>query len=229
MAIKGIEKFSLLDYDDKVSCVIFLSMCNMRCPFCHNAPLVLDPNFGDDIPFDDVLSYLEKRKGLVDAVVITGGEPTLTKDLYEMISKIKELGYLVKLDTNGTNPAVLKKLVEDKLVDYVAMDIKNSLDKYPLTCGVNLNLDNIKESINYLMDSGVDYEFRTTVIKGHHTLEDMKKIGELLKGAKKYRIQKFNDRETCIQRGLSEISKEEALQFVDVLKNDIDDVALRGY
>ena len=229
MAIKGIEKFSLLDYDDKVSCVIFLSNCNMRCPFCHNAPLVLDPNFGENIPFEDVLSYLEKRKGLVDAVVVTGGEPTLTSDLYDMVKKIKDLGYLVKLDTNGTNPAILKKLVEDKLVDYVAMDIKNSLAKYPLTCGVNLNLDKIKESIAYLIQGNVDYEFRTTVINGYHTLEDMKEIAQLLKGAKKYRIQKFNDRETCIKQGLSEIPKEEAEEFIKALKNDIDDVALRGY
>jgi len=229
MPIKGIEKFSLLDYDDKISCVLFFSNCNMRCPFCHNAPLVLDPTFGEDLVYDDIYKYLEKRKGLVDAVVITGGEPTLTPNIIDIIRDVKGLGYLVKLDTNGTNPQVINALLEEGLLDYIAMDIKNSYDKYMVTAGVNVNLDHIKESISIIMNSGIDYEFRTTIINEYHTLHDIEKIGDMIKGAKKVRLQKFIDRGSCIKGGLHEVNEKMAKEMVDELKKYVENAELRGY
>lgn len=229
MKIKGYEKLSLVDYDLKIATTIFFGGCNFRCPFCHNSSLVLNPNVGDDIPFEEILDHLQKRKGMIDAVVFTGGEPTLVLNLKHLIRQVKQLGYLIKLDTNGTNPDVLSDLIEEGLIDYVAMDIKNSLDKYNLTCGVNVNLDNIQKSINLLINSNINYEFRTTVIKEYHTLEDMNKISILLKGAKKMRIQKFIASENCINPHLNEIDIEEANSFVNILKKTISDVSLRGY
>ena len=228
MEFVGIDKFSLLDYEDKVSCVLFCKPCNFRCPFCHNGTTVLEAN--TFIPFEEVLDYLESRKGLIDAVVVSGGEPTLMPDLKEKITKLKELGFLVKLDTNGTNPKVVKDLFESKLIDYVAMDIKNSFEKYPLTAGViNIDLNKAKETIDYLMNSGIDYEFRTTLIEEFHTEADIEKIGELIKGANKMFLQKFVERDSCIQKGLHEVSKENAIKFQKMLQKSIKNVNLRGY
>ena len=228
MEFVGIDKFSLLDYEDKIACVLFCKPCNFRCPFCHNGTTVLEAE--TFIPFEDILNYLQSRKGLLDAVVVSGGEPTLMPDLKEKIKALKELGFLIKLDTNGTNPEVIKDLYENNLIDYVAMDIKNSFDKYPLTAGVkNINLDKVNESIHYLMTSGIDYEFRTTLIDEFHDEGDMLDIGETLKGAKRLYLQKFVERESCIQLGLHEVSKERAEKFVDILKSKIQNVSLRGY
>ena len=228
MEFVGIDKFSLLDYEDKVSCILFCKPCNFRCPFCHNGTTVLEAD--TYIPFEDILEYLQSRKGLIDAVVVSGGEPTLMPDLKEKIIKLKELGFLIKLDTNGTNPEIVKDLYESHLIDYVAMDIKNSFDKYPLTAGVkSVAIDKIKQTISYLMNSGIDYEFRTTLIDEFHTHEDMKQIGEVLKGAKKLYLQKFVERDSCIQKGLHEVSEEKAKEFLDILKPFIGKVSLRGY
>ena len=229
MAINGFEKLSLLDFDDKISAVIFFGGCNLRCPFCQNFDLVMMPDTCDVIPFDEVYSYLEKRKGVLDAVVITGGEPTLEKDLKDIMKKIKSLGYLIKLDSNGTNPEKLKELVNEHLVDYIAMDIKNSFTSYEKTSGVPLKLEKIKSSIEFIMSCGIDYEFRTTIIKEYHTVEDMKEIGEMIKGAKKYRLQKFVDHGTCLIDDLHEVTLDEAEVFKTILKNYIDNVELRGY
>lgn len=230
MEFIGLEKLSLVDYDDKVSTTLFSGGCNFACPFCHNSLLVNDFKNCETYPFDEILAYLRKRKGVIDAVVISGGEPTLMPDLIEKIKQIKELGFLVKLDTNGTNPAIIKFLVDNKLIDYVAMDIKNSEEKYPLTVGkINIDIEKIKESINYLKQNHVDFEFRTTLIKEFHDFNDMKEILKLIKGAKKYRLQKFIDRDTCIKKGLHPISLDEANKYLDVFKNDILDVKLRGY
>lgn len=228
MEFVGIDKFSLLDYEDKVSCVLFCKPCNFRCPFCHNGTTVLEAD--TFIPFEDILDYLKSRKGLIDAVVVSGGEPTLMPDLKEKIIKLKELGFLVKLDTNGTNPDIVKDLYESKLIDYVAMDIKNSFDKYPLTAGVNnIKLNKVKETIDYLMNSGIDYEFRTTLIDEFHTETDIEKMGELIKGANKMFLQKFVERDSCIQKGLHEVSKENALKFQKILQKSVKNVNLRGY
>ena len=228
MEFVGIDKFSLLDFEDKISCVLFCKPCNFRCPFCHNGTTVLEAE--TVIPFEDILEYLESRKGLIDAVVVSGGEPTLMPDLKEKIIKLRELGFLIKLDTNGTNPETIKDLYESGLIDYVAMDIKNSFKKYPLTVGVkNAYLDKVSQSIQYLMSSGIDYEFRTTLIDEFHDTQDIRDMAETLKGAKRLYLQKFVDRESCIQRGLHEVSKEKAESFIEILKPYIEKVSLRGY
>lgn len=228
MEFVGIDKFSLLDYEDKVSCVLFCKPCNFRCPFCHNGTTVLEAD--TTIPFEEILEYLKSRKGLIDAVVVSGGEPTLMPDLKEKIIQLKELGFLVKLDTNGTNPEIVKDLYESHLIDYVAMDIKNYFDKYPLTTGIKVvDTSKIEQSIKYLMTSGIDYEFRTTLVDEFHDIEDIKKMSQVLKGAKRLYLQKFVERESCIQKGLHEVNKEKAEQFIGILKETIDNVSLRGY
>lgn len=228
MVICGIEKFSMVDYDGYIACTLFTSGCNFRCPFCHNSSLVMGG--ATRIDESEVFDYLKKRKGLVDAVCITGGEPTLHKDLPAFITQLKALGYKIKLDTNGTNPAMLKELIDAKLIDYVAMDIKNSFDKYMLTAGVKeVDLSAIKESIDILMSSSIGYEFRTTLIREYHDIDDIKAIANLLKGANKYFLQKYKDSDECISHGFSEIDKEEVDIYVDYLNKSIKTVGVRGY
>ena len=228
MEFVGLDKMSLLDYEDYVSAVIFAPTCNFRCPFCHNGDSVLNSTV--EIPFKEILSYLESRKGLLDAVVVTGGEPTLMPDLENKIREIKKLGFEVKLDTNGTNPEILEKLINEKLIDYVAMDIKNSPAKYALTAGCKkVDLDKIKKSINILEKSGICYEFRTTLVKEFHDFNDITEIGKLLQGAKKLYLQKFVDREGVIQKGLHHIDEEKAYLFKKELEKYIPEVYLRGY
>ena len=228
MALVGLDKMSLLDYEDKISCVLFYKACNFRCPFCHNGLTVLEAE--DEFLFEAVLEYLKSRIGLLDAVVFTGGEPTLEPNLKEHIKKVKELGFLIKLDTNGTNPIILKDLIDSHLLDYIAMDIKNSEEKYPLTTGVkHVDMDAIKESIHIIMNSGVPYEFRTTLVDEFHELEDMDGLGKLIKGAPILYLQKFVERDGCIQKGLHEVKEETANKYKDMLLNYVKDVELRGY
>ena len=228
MSLVGLDKMSLLDYEDKISCVLFYKACNFRCPFCHNGLTVLEAE--DEILFDAALDYLKTRKGLIDAVVFTGGEPTLEPHLKEHIQRVKELGFLIKLDTNGTSPNILKDLIDSNLLDYVAMDIKNSETKYPLTVGVkSIDMDRIKQSIEILMSSGVPYEFRTTLVHEFHSLEDMDGLGQLIKGSPILYLQKFVERDGCIQKGLHEVSEEEVNDFKKVLLKYVKDVELRGY
>lgn len=229
MDFTGIEKLTLVDYDKHIACILFTNGCNFRCPFCHNSDLVFSKNIVP-IPFEEILAYLKKRKGVLDGVVISGGEPTLMPDLKEKIIQIKALGYEIKLDTNGTNPKIMKDLLENKLIDYVAMDIKNCFDKYPLTTGINsLLIDNIKESISYLISHNYPYEFRTTLVKEFHDQEDIKKMALEIKGASKLYLQQFKDSGTCIEQGLHPIDKKEAEEFEKILKDHIEYVALRGY
>ncbi len=228
MSLVGLDKMSLLDYEDKISCVLFYKACNFRCPFCHNGLTVLEAE--DEILFDAALDYLKSRKGLLDAVVFTGGEPTLEPNLKNHIKRVKELGFLIKLDTNGTNPEVVKELLDENLLDYIAMDIKNSEEKYSLTTGVkNVNIDKIKESISLIMNSGVPYEFRTTLVDEFHKVEDMDGLGQLIKDAPILYLQKFVEREGCIQKGLHEVSEEQANEFKKVLLKYVKQVELRGY
>ena len=228
MDFVGIDKFSLLDYDENVSVVIFAPTCNYRCPFCHNGDSVLGSNFS--IPFEDILSFLKSRVGLIDAVVVSGGEPTLMDDLEEKIEKIKELGFKIKLDTNGTNPDVLSKLLRKNLINYIAMDIKNSENRYAETVGVtNPLMDKIKQSISLIMNSGVDYEFRTTLVAEYHTKESIEEMGRLIKGAKKLFLQKFVDREGVIKKGLHPVEEVWASSYKDILSNYVSKVELRGY
>lgn len=228
MDFVGIDKFSLLDYQDKISVVLFAKPCNFRCPYCHNGKTILEAT--TFIPFDLILDYLKSRKGLIDAVVVTGGEPTMMPDLKEKITQIKELGYLVKLDTNGTNPEVVIDLYKSHLVDYVAMDIKNSYKKYNMTCGVKfVDIAKVSRTIDFLINSGIDYEFRTTIIDEYHDIQDIREIAEMVKGAKALYLQKFVDRESCFVRGLHTVPKEKAEKFKEILEQSIELVELRGY
>ena len=229
MAIVGIDKLSLLDYEDKVSVVLFSKACNFRCPFCHNGDSVL--NAQEEIDFNDILDFLKTRKGLVDAVVFSGGEPTMEEDLEVKIKAVKELGFLIKLDTNGTNPELLEKLLDDRVVDYVAMDIKNSPSLYAETCGINfVNIEKIKKSISVIMAKAPDYEFRTTLVKEFHEKMNYDAFFELIKGAKQLFLQKFVDREGCIIKGLHEVDELEATKLRDyLLSKGLKCVSLRGY
>ena len=227
MEFVGIDKFSLLDFDEKVSVVLFSPACNFRCPFCHNGDSVLNSN--TPIPFDEIYEFLKSRQGLIDAVVFTGGEPTMMPELKERIKTVRELGFLIKLDTNGTNPTLLKELLDEGLLDYVAMDIKNSEKRYAETTDcAHLNFDNIKKSIGILVDFGKNYEFRTTIVKEFHDELSIKEMGELIRGARCLYLQKFVDREGVIRKGLHEVSLEEANHFKDILSLFVP-TELRGY
>ncbi len=229
MQIKGMNKTTLLDYPRHLAATLFLGGCNMRCPFCHNASLVNGTAAAPTITEQEVLSYLSKRKGILEGVCITGGEPTLYPELTEFILKIKELGLKVKLDTNGTNPKLLKALVTGKLVDYVAMDIKNSREKYALTAGLNhLDLTPIMESANFLITSAPDYEFRTTIVEEYHTADDLLSIGHWLTGAKAYFLQSFQDSGDILSPGLHSPSRETLFEYMQLLTPLIPSVAIRG-
>ena len=227
MEFVGIDKFSLLDYDERVSVVLFSPACNFRCPFCHNGESVLNAN--TPIPFDEILTYLKSRVGLIDAVVFTGGEPTIMPELVDRIRQVKELGFLIKLDTNGTNPGIVEELLNESLLDYIAMDIKNSENKYAETAGCpGIRMENIKKSIEIIENSGINYEFRTTLVKEFHNEKSIREMAELVKGAKQLYLQKFVDREGVIQKGLHEISLEEANKFREILSEFVP-TELRGY
>ena len=228
MEFVAINKLSLLDYPNKVSCILFTRTCNFRCPFCHNGLTLLE-DFETEVPFDEIVSFLKKRQGILDGVVISGGEPTLMPDLAEKIRVIKDLGFLVKLDTNGSNPDILLDLLEEGLIDYVAMDIKNSIDKYDLTAGAKVNHERILKSIEILKNSGIEYEFRTTLVKEFHTKEDMYEMGKMLEGCPNLYLQKFQISDGVINKNLHPVDEDLANNFVDILSQYIDNVELRGY
>ena len=193
---KGFQKMSLIEYPGKISAIAFVGNCNLKCHFCYNIDLVRDYDKLPDMPEKDILDFLLTRKNLLDGLAITGGEPTLYKELPEFMKKVKDLGFLVLLETNGTNPEMIKELIKDKLVDYIAMDIKAPLEKYDEITGVKTNKEAIQESINTIRESGIDYEFRTTVIPKHFKEEDALAIGKWLKGSKKYTLQQFKPEKT---------------------------------
>ncbi len=226
MQILGFQKLTLLDYPGYIASTIFTGGCNFRCPFCQNASLV---NFEEEEMEEKyIIDYLKERKKYIDAVCITGGEPTLQKDLIEFIKKIKDLGYLVKLDTNGTNPNMIRELIDSKLVDYVAIDIKNSKDRYNETSGVKVNINDIEESINILLKNNIDYEFRTTVVFEFHNEKSFEDIGKWIKGAKRFILQQFQDSGHLIRDGLNAHSKEKLYEFKSILEKEINNVEIRG-
>ncbi|MCM1306603.1 MAG: anaerobic ribonucleoside-triphosphate reductase activating protein [Bacteroides sp.] len=230
MKINGYEKFSMVDFEGKICCTVFTGGCNLRCPFCHNGALVVGDVKANQIDDGEVIEYLKKRKGLVDAVSVTGGEATLQPDLADFLCRVRELGYVIKLDTNGLRPDVLKSLIDDGLVDYVAMDIKNSPEKYPMTVGLkSVDLDKINESMRVIKDSGVRHEYRTTIIKEFHTMGDMQKIADWVSGANAYYMQKYKDSEGCISHGYHEIDKTTAEAFAKLFEGKVKKVGLRGY
>ena len=229
MQFSGFQKLTLLDYPEKTACTLFTAGCNFRCPFCHNAALVTHIDNSNFFTEEYVLDYLKKRKGVLDGVCITGGEPLLHKDLPEFIKKVKELGYLIKLDTNGSYPERLQSLIDDGLIDYVAMDIKNAHEKYLVTADCSDDeLQNVIKSVEILKQNKIDYEFRTTVVKEYHDAEDIKKIAEWIRGADKYFLQNFIDSGDLIKNNLSAHPRE-TLEFMRSLAQDIiPKVEIRG-
>ena len=228
MDIQGLQKMTLLDYPGRVACTVFLGGCDLRCPFCHNGGLVLGP-MPAELDSEDLLAFLKKRRGLLDGVCVTGGEPLLRPDLPELLSQIKALGYPVKLDTNGGRPARLRALAERGLVDYVAMDVKNSPGRYGETAGTpGLDLAPLRESVSFLLQGTVDYEFRTTVVREFHDADSFKAIGPWIAGAKRYFLQSFVDRDTVLQEGLHPWDGETLEGFADLVRPYVQQVELRG-
>lgn len=228
MLIKGLQKTTLLDFPGKVACTVFTGGCNFRCPFCHNASLVTRLDDAPDISEQEVLSYLSKRKGILDGVCITGGEPLLQTDIIPFLQKIKDLGLLVKLDTNGSKSEVLEKIISMGLVDHIAMDIKNSFDKYAMTCGLDDIPQNIDKSIDLIMNCGIPYEFRTTVVKELHDPDDIRKMAERIKGANGYFLQGFIDSGNVLGGPFSAYSSEEMEQLLKIAQQYIPNASLRG-
>ena len=228
MLIKGFQKLTLLDYPGKTACTVFTGGCNFRCPFCHNAGLVtkMDPEI---IPESEIFDHLKKRHGILDGIAISGGEPLLQGDIEDFLGKIKESGYSIKLDTNGSFPEKLKSIIDNKLCDYVAMDIKNSKERYNETIGIDkFDISLMEKSVEILMNSEVDFEFRTTVTRNFHTLQDIEKIGEWIKGTKKYYLQNFVDSGNLIDCNVEGVSKEEMEAMLEAVKKYVPNAEIRG-
>lgn len=228
MLIKGLQKTTLLDFPTKVACTVFTAGCNFRCPFCHNATLVARPDDSNIITEDEFFSYLSKRSGILDGVCITGGEPLLSHGIEDFIKKIKELGFLVKLDTNGSFPERLEALLDQGLLDYVAMDVKNSKEKYALTAGTSDFPSSIEKSMAIIMRKAPDYEFRTTVVRELHSHEDIEKIAEWIKGTKHYYLQTYVDSGDILCEGYSAYSEAEMLQILESTRKILPCTVLRG-
>ena len=230
MQLFGMEKLSLVDYDGLVASTIFTGACNFKCGFCHNSPLVTGLSSLAPMSENTVLDYFRTRKNILEGVCISGGEPTLNKDLPEFVEKIKKLGLKVKIDTNGTNPDMIKLLYENGLADYFAMDVKNSPDAYSEIIGVkNFDITPVNKSVEYLMANVPDYEFRTTLIGKYHKEENILGIANWIKGAKKYFLQKFRESENCIIGGLDGVDKQTAERYISILRSYIPNTNLRGY
>lgn len=229
MNIQGLQKLTLLDYPGKMACIVFTGGCNLRCPFCHNASIVLNPSAEGEFSVDEITDFLKKRQGVLEGVVITGGEPLMQKDIAEFIEKVRSLGYSVKLDTNGTYPDKLKELIDKGLVDYVAMDIKAAPAGYPPAVGIGgYDISKIAKSVKLLLEGRVDYEFRTTVVREFHSVFSMKELGEFIKGAKKHFLQGFKDSGELIGFGLSAVPKNEMEEMRKILLNYVENCELRG-
>lgn len=253
MKIQGLQKTTLLDYPGHVAATLFTGGCNFRCPFCHNGDLVLNPGGQPEIPMEEIMAFLKKRQGVLDGVCITGGEPTLQPDLEEFIREVRGLGYLVKLDTNGYRPEVLERFLEEGLVDYVAMDIKACKEKYARAVGLDnptfwdesvtrvrtagFSIEPIERSVELLKGSSIDYEFRTTVVRGIHTMEEFEEIGKWLSGCKAYYLQGFQENENLLATRLggsvgnirfAEFSRAEMEQMAALAGKYVERVVIRG-
>lgn len=229
MKIQGLQRLTLLDFPERTACTVFTAGCNFRCPFCHNASLVVNIPKEAEISEKEFFGFLNKRQGILDGVCISGGEPLLQRDIESFMRKIKDMGYAIKLDTNGSFPDKLQMLVEKGLVDYVAMDIKNCPDSYGITAGVDLiNMEDIRKSVSYLKEGHVQYEFRTTVVRNYHFKENFELIGQWLMGAEKYFLQNFVDSGDLIGKRTRGCSKEEMNEFLQVVRKYIPNAKLRG-
>ena len=225
----GLQKLTLLDYPEKVACTVFCSGCNFRCPFCHNPALATGNESILDYSFSDIISFLESRIKKLDGICITGGEPLLYEETIELAERAKRMGFQVKIDTNGSNPERLRTVIEKRIADYIAMDIKNAPVKYEMTSGSKM-LEQVKESVSYLLQDKVDYEFRTTVTGNLHTAADFEKIGKWIAGAKRYFLQKFVDSGSILNGNSEdfEVSLEKMKEYQNIVRNDIPSVMLRG-
>ena len=231
MRILGLQKTTLLDYPNKLASIIFTGGCNMKCPYCQNAELISPSSqgFPTEISQEEIFSHLKKRQHTLEGLVISGGECTLQKVLEEFCKKVRELNLDIKIDTNGTNPKLLQNLVEKNLVQYVAMDIKNSKEKYNLTVGMeNFDLTPVEESVTFLLENSVDYEFRTTVVSPFHTEEDFHSIGGWIQGAKAYYIQPFQESDHVPSKELSTPSNEELLRYKEIMTTYVQNTNIRG-
>lgn len=242
MKIGGLQKLTLVDYPNKIAATVFLTGCNFKCGFCHNPSLVYpEPVEGvDQISESDFFSFLDSKIGLIDGICITGGEPTINSDLIDFIKKIKDKGFSVKLDTNGSNPEMLEKIIQEKLVDFIAMDIKTSVDvqsskfevrssKYDKATGTKVDIEKIKRNVELIKNSGIDYEFRTTVVPGVVEKEDIEKIGEWLQGAKKFALQQFRNQKVLDKsfETVQPYSEETLREFKRILEKYIERIELR--
>ena len=228
MKIHGLQKMTLLDFPGKVACTVFLGGCDMRCPFCHNAELI-DGTAPAIMEEEELLAFLKKRAGLLEGVAITGGEPLLRDDTITLAEKIRDLGYPLKLDTNGTHPDRLRKILDRGLAAYVAMDIKNSPDRYAVTAGLEkLDLAPVRESVSLLMEGRTDYEFRTTVVAELHDAESFRGIGEWIRGARRYYLQKFTDRDTVPFGGFHAPEDEKMREYAAIAREYVPSAEIRG-
>ena len=226
MKIAGFQKLTLLDFPGKVACILFTQGCNFRCPYCQNSGLIGHEN-EELISEEEIFSYLNKRKGVIDGVVVSGGEPTVQPDLEAFMRKIKDIGFLVKLDTNGSNPELIEKLIKDGVVDYIAMDIKNVLPLYISVASVKASTEKLKRSIEIIKSSSIDHEFRTTIIKNIHDIDKMKEICSYVGGDKMY-LQNFEQSENVLGKNLESFSKEELIEISKVMKGNYPNVKVRG-
>ena len=228
MKIHGLQKMTLLDFPGKVACTVFLGGCDLRCPFCHNAELI-DGSAPAVMEEEGLLRFLETRKGLLDGVAFTGGEPLLRGDLAPLMRRIREMGFAVKLDTNGTHPEHLQALTDEGLVDYVAMDIKNSPERYALTAGLeDMDLAPIRESVKILLEGKTDYEFRTTAVAELHDEDSFRQIGPWIRGARRYFLQQFTDRDTVPFGGFHAPAAEDMRSWAEIMRPFVPETKLRG-
>ena len=228
MQIYGLQKMTLLDYPGRIACTVFLNGCDMRCPFCHNSELA-EGKAQPVMSAEELLSFLRKRQGMLDGVAVTGGEPLLREETLELLRSIRELGYPVKLDTNGTHPERLRRAAEEGLIQDCAMDLKNRPARYAQTVGLReFPLGPVRESAAFLMGGSIDYEFRTTVVKDFHDEESFREMGEWIHGARRYALQKFTDRETVPFEGLHAPSGEEMQAWAEIMRPHADEVLIRG-
>lgn len=229
MRIQGLQKLTLLDYPGKTACTVFFGGCNFLCPFCHNAALVTGVEENEDIPQETVLEFLKKRKGILDGVCISGGEPLIQPGLDEFLKKVRDLGYLIKLDTNGSFPERLERFVEEGLVDQVAMDLKNSKEKYGQTIGLpKFDIRPVEESVEFLLEDPVPYAFRTTVVREFHQKSDFEQMGLWIRGARKYYLQQFENSGGLIQDGLHAYDEPVLFQALEIMKHYVKDAEIRG-
>ncbi len=227
LKINGYQKLTLLDYPGHLACILFTQGCNFACPYCHNSELIQNTGLSS-VEQQEILQYLDKRKGILEGVVISGGEPLIHNDIVDLLRKIKTLGLKIKLDTNGTNPVLLKRIIDEKLVDYIAMDIKNSPDKYELTCGIShIFIGDIMQCIVLIQKSGIDHEFRTTVVDEFHTLQDIETILKMIGSTSKYYIQNFQNSENVLNHNLHSFSDEKLNLLKDTLGQKYQNLVIR--